>query len=111
MDPATTREERAAAIAAAALVFAVAAPATYMLERLYEYGRGQGGDPVLVLRTLDTVYYWRVGVAVWWGITVACIAFALFARNPGRLDVRARRIAVVAALVVPAVAFSAWFFP
>ncbi len=108
---ATDREARRGAIAAAALVFAVAAPATYVVERLYEYARGQSTSPILILRTLDTVYYWRAGVAVWWGLTVAFIAYARFRRSDADVDQRARRIALAAAVVVPVVALSAWFFP
>lgn len=108
---ATDREARDGAIAGAALVFAVVAPATYMLERLYEYARGQATSPILILRTMHTVYYWRAGIAVWWGLMVAFMAYARFRRSDGDVDARARRIAAAAAVVVPLVALSAWFFP
>jgi hypothetical protein len=52
-----------------------------------------------------------VGIAVWWGLTIAFIAFTRFRRTPGEADRRARRIAVAAGVVVPLVALAAWFFP
>lgn len=84
-------DERRASAALAALAFAVAAPATYLGERLLEHLRGEAGDPRLVLAALHTVYYWRVGVALWWGVVIAVIVLA-------RLAPSAKAVRLVAAL-------------
>lgn len=105
------RDARASAVAAAALVFGLAAPATYTAERLYEYLREPMTSPVLILRTLHTVYFWRAGVAVWCGLLVAAIAYAHFRRAPERGEARARRLALATVIVVPLLALAAWVFP
>ncbi len=111
MTPTPSAEERRSALALAALVFGLAAPSTYVLERLYEYARGDSVNPVLILRTLDTVYYWRVGVAVWWGASVAGLAYALLLRRPGSAAARAARLSLAALVLVPVIAVVAWVFP
>lgn len=115
MTPATPRdsERRRGATAAAALVFAIAAPVTYAAERLYEYARGEASNPILILRSLHTVYYWRVAVAVWWGLMLALLAFLHFMRDerdPAD-ERRARLLAVVALILIPLVALVAFVFP
>jgi len=107
------RERRGAAIAAAALVFAIGAPVTYALQRLYEYARGEAANPILILRTLHTVYYWRVAVAVWWGLMLALFAFLHFMRDerdPAD-ERRARWLAIAALVLIPLVALVAFVFP
>ncbi len=107
------RERRNAAVAAAALVFAVGAPVTYAAERLYEYARGEASNPLLILRSLHTVYYWRVAVAVWWGLMLAVFAFLHFMRDerdPAD-ERRARMLALAALVLIPLVALAAFVFP
>lgn len=104
-------ERRSAAVAAAALVFAIGAPATYAAERLYEYARGEASNPVLILRTLHTVYYWRVAVAVWWGLMLALFSFLHFVRQEGEPERLARALAIAALVLVPLIAVVAFVFP
>ena len=78
---ASERDARRERAALAAFAFAVAVPATYALERAYELVRGEPSDPRTVLRTLHTAYYWRVGVATWWGVVVAILCLALLPRR------------------------------
>lgn len=115
MTPASERESerRRGAIAAAALVFAIGAPVTYVAERLYEYARGEASNPILILRSLHTVYYWRVAVAVWWGLMLALFAFLHFMRDErDPADERRARVLAIAALVfIPLVAVLAFVFP
>ena len=106
-------ERRRGAIAAAALVFAISAPVTYAAERLYEYARGEASNPILILRTLHTVYYWRVAVAVWWGLMMALFAFLHFMRDerdPAD-EKRARMLAIAALILIPLFALLAFVFP
>ena len=113
MTPPTERERRRGAIAAAALVFAIGAPVTYAAERLYEYARGEASNPMLILRTLHTVYYLRVAVAVWWGLMLALLAFLQFMRDerdPSD-ERRAQRLALAALVLIPPVAVAAFVFP
>ena len=106
-------EQRGGAVAASALVFAIAAPVTYAAQRLYEYARGENGNPILILRTLHTVYYWRVAVAVWWGLMLALFAFLHFMRQEGAPahERRARGLAIAALVLIPLVALAALVFP
>lgn len=88
-------------LATAGLVFALAGPVTYTLLRLYEWARGHGGDPRMILRSLHTAYFWRVAISLWWAIAVA----GLVAWQLGRVELRddrlARAVAVAAVVVVP----------
>ncbi len=84
--------------ATAALVFGLLVPTTYVFERAYEWLRGETGDPRMILRSLHTAYYWRVGVAVWWGVAVALLFGIWFSRRGHEKDVT--RIVYWAALVV-----------
>jgi hypothetical protein len=99
------------AIADAGLVFAVATPVAYALQRLYEQMRGETSDPVLILVTLHTVYYWRVGIAVWLGGMAAVLAYAFVARRRRATDQLPRRVAVAAAVLLPAMAVVSYLFP
>lgn len=111
-------EQRREHIATAALVFALVVPLTYSLQRAYEYLRGEHGDPRLVLMTLHTVYYWRVGIAFWWGVCVAALVYLWLSRRsaateaPGVPATRhAERLLRGAWLVVPLNIALSYFMP
>lgn len=103
-------ENRRSAAAAAGLVFGLAASLTYLAERLYEQARGEASDPTLILKTLHTVYYWRVAIAAWWGGVVALIAYTAF-RRAGASERRTQRLALLAAALAPALALAFYLYP
>lgn len=105
-------DELRSAIAVAALVFAVCAPITYACERLYEYARGETGKALLILETVHTVYYWRVGVALWWGLFIGLFVLArMRSRGSGQAAASARRLVWLACVGMPLVILAAWVFP
>jgi hypothetical protein len=105
-------DEMRGTIAVAALVFAVCAPLTYACERLYEYARGETGKAILILETVHTVYYWRAGVALWWGLFIGLFVLALLRRRPsGAAAASARKLVWLACAVMPLVVLAAWVFP
>ena len=63
-----------------ALVFAVVAPATYMLMRLYELARHGRSDVSLIIASNHVGYFWRVSIAAWFALT--CALIAIRARGP-----------------------------
>lgn len=104
-------DSRRNAVAGAGLVFALAVPVTYALERAWEWSRGEGGDPRLLLRTLHTVYFWRVAIAVWWGLFVALVAFAWLGRvNPSEAKL-GRALQLVVALALPLIVLFSFLVP
>lgn len=96
--------------AVVALVFGLAVPVTYVAERLYEWLRGETGDPRMILRSLHTAYYWRVGVAVWWGVVVALVLTILLARRGNTADVR-RVVSWAAVVLVPLLLVCTFVYP
>jgi len=108
---AVTAEQRRRTLAVAGLVFSLVVPATYCLERAYEWLRGETGDPRLVLRTLHTVYFWRAGIAFWFGIAVAIVVVALRAGSEVEEERTARILGLAALAVVPAVVLFAFLVP
>jgi len=102
---------RRLALAHAGLVFAVAAPALYMLHRAYEHVRVGSSDPTLVLEALHTAFFWRAAIAVWAAGALAAFAFMSMRRAPERSPGAARRLALLAMVVVPLVAAGAWVLP
>jgi len=106
-----TSDRRRRKLAVSGLVFALAVPATYCLERAYEWSRGETGDPRLVLRTLHTVYFWRAGIAFWWGIVVAILVFSLRDGSEAREGAAARALGWAALAMVPAVVLFAFLVP
>jgi hypothetical protein len=103
-------DARRRALALAAAVFALAAPAAYVTQRLFEVSRAAGPiNPVLVLRDAHTAFYWRGATAAWWGGLLAICAYAVLRRRP---DARPERVlAWLAAPLAAAVALLAWWFP
>jgi hypothetical protein len=85
------------AAALAPLVFALATPLTYGVERALEVLAGSPSDPRTVLRSLHTAYYWRVAIAVWWGVVIALLWFALFSGSERRWLPALRAAAIVVA--------------
>lgn len=84
-------------LAVTAVAFGLAAPAAYVLQRLYERATGGVADPLLVVRETHTAFYYRAAAAVWWGSVVALVVWAAMARGP-RPESWARR---GGALLVP----------
>lgn len=104
----TSADRRAVALAAA--VFALGAPAAYVAQRLFEVASAtQPTDPALVLRDAHTAFYWRAATATWWGGLLACSGYAVVSRGHHQ---RAERVLLWA--VAPAAAATAllsWWFP
>ncbi|MCC6214596.1 MAG: hypothetical protein IT376_06990 [Polyangiaceae bacterium] len=82
---AAARVERRERIAIGGLVLAWVTPSTYAAQRVLEVALGEAGSPAMVLRAVHTMYYWRAGVALWWGITAAVLAAAWLERRPQHL--------------------------
>jgi hypothetical protein len=106
-----TTDDRRRKLAIAGLAFSLVVPATYCLERAYEWSRGETGDPRLVLRTLHTVYFWRAGIAFWWGIVVAILVFSLRDGSEAREERAAKALGWVALATVPAVVLFTFLVP
>jgi len=98
-------------IAVGALVFALAGPLTYAVERAYEWSRGETGDPRLVLRSLHTVYFWRIGIAFWWAIVVAILVSTLLRSAEHRQEVVASWLSRIAIVLVPATVLLHFLLP
>jgi len=103
--------ERRRALAVAGLSFALAAPAAYVLQRVYERANGGIPNPTLVLREAHTAYYWRLTTATWWGGLVALVAAAWILRRPTASDTLAARIAWWTFPLLPALLASAYLYP
>ena len=67
--------DRRARIAVAGLMFAVSAPVTYALERLYERLRAGPHNMQLILSEPKAGFYWRATIAVWLAGLMAMLAF------------------------------------
>jgi hypothetical protein len=106
-----TSDQRRRKLAVAGLVFSLVVPATYCLERVYEWSRGETGDPRLVLRTLHTVYFWRAGIAFWWGIAVAVVVLSLRGGSAANEERTSRILGLAAVALVPAVVLFAFLVP
>lgn len=63
-----------ARIARGALVFSVAAPLVYLAQRLFERWQAGPGDPLSVVRTAHTAFYWRSATALWLALALAALA-------------------------------------
>lgn len=92
VDTGDARRERAAL---AGLVLAIATPLTYSAQRCLEWALGEGGSPAMVLRAVHTVYYWRAGVALWWGVAAAGLGLAWLRRHPERAAGAGRWLALL----------------
>ena len=111
--PQPAGDVRRIAIALAALVFAVAAPAAYGAQRIFERVRSGATDPLLVVFDLHTSFYWRASTAAWWGVVAAIVTFAFTAQS-GATDLRvrlARTLAVAAVPLAVALALALWRLP
>ena len=106
-------DERRRRVARAAIVFALVAPISYVLLRLYEIARSGHVDPSLILRSTHVGYLWRVAIASWWALTCA-LSFYGLARGSGGRRAGARllsprrlgAIAILLAIVVVVVSFA-----
>jgi hypothetical protein len=106
-------DDRARALAAAALVGGVAAAIAYFAQRALDYARGRAADPAMVIASLRADLYYRMAVALWCGGAAGLVALAL---SGGRLDeARATRVARAIALSAPALlvaaVLAAWALP
>jgi Ni/Fe-hydrogenase subunit HybB-like protein len=109
MDRTSPADRRRLAASAAALVFGLAAPLTYLLHRLHAAAQG-GEAAALVLRQTHVAFYWRSATATWLATVVAGLAYAFLLRRD-RADQVARLIRRVALIVVVAVAIAYWRVP
>lgn len=101
---------RSSALALAGLAFALAAPSSYLLQRIFERLRGGTFDPSLIVQEPTATFYWRFGIASWSGGVVAIAAFA-YAHRTTFTD-RARRLWTIALISLPLFwAFLTWRFP
>jgi len=108
-----------ARIAVASLVFALGAPLVYAALRGFEQLRGGASDPTLIVRALHTTYYWRVSLSAWAAGLAALIVFgtlraprAATGADPAFAEKRlARRLSVLALVVVPLSALFVWVRP
>ncbi len=105
-----SRDERRRRISVSALVFGVATPVTYAAERAVEWARGETGDPRMILRSLHTAYYWRAGIALWFGGVAAILVYAWLSRGRDPSPA-ARTLAIAACILVPLMLLSSWRFP
>lgn len=106
-------ETKRVAFALASLVFALAAPAAYAAQRIFERARSGASDPLLVVFDLHTSFYWRASTAAWWGVVAAIAAYAFSAQASatglrGRL---ARALAIAAVPFAVALALAMWRMP
>lgn len=111
--PKSPRDTRRVAFALAALVFAIAAPAAYAAQRIFERVRSGSADPLLVVFDLHTAFYWRASTATWWGVVAAIAAYA-FAVQPAATSLRERLARVLAMAALPfalALALAMWSMP
>lgn len=111
--PQSAGDTRRIAFALAALVFAVAAPAAYAAQRVFERVRSGSTDPLLVVFDLHTAFYWRASTATWWGVVAAIAAYA-FAVQPAATGLRerlARGLAIAALPFAIALALAMWRMP
>jgi hypothetical protein len=106
-----TEDEDRSARAFAALVFAVVAPVSYQLQRLYELARSRAVDHRLILASPHLGFVWRVVLSLWFALACAALAYRTRrARQPlSPADVRRW----VLALTVLGAAFTlvAWRLP
>ena len=110
---ATTRpspDARRSRVALAALVFALTAPLTYVLVRVYERTRVGVFDPALVLRSTHVDYLWRAAIATWWGVTCALVVWLALRspKAPARLTPLLAAVGLAAGALV---AVLAWLRP
>lgn len=106
--PPTPSDARRTALALAAAAFALAAPAAYVAQRLYEIDATDGPiNPLLVLRDKHTAFYWRAATATWWGGVAAIVTYALARR--GARPARALRWAALP--LIGLVILLSWWFP
>lgn len=97
-----SREQRER-LARAGLLFGIVAPLTYMAERIYERLKGGRIDPAAILQEAHTTFYWRTGIALWFGLVVAV---AFYARGT-----QARWLGWGLAALPVVMTFLAWRFP
>jgi hypothetical protein len=97
-------------VAVAALVFALTAPLTYALVRVYERARVGVFDPALVLRSTHVDYLWRAAIASWWGATCALVVW-LALRSRAAPASLATRLAAAGLAAGAVVAVLAWLRP
>jgi hypothetical protein len=93
-------------LALAGLVFAVAAPAIYVAQRVYQRARSGEVDPALILESTHVDYLWRVAVATW--CAGACALVVVLWRGDER---RPLALAWGAVLGAALVALLAWRYP
>lgn len=99
------------AVAVSGLVFAAAAPLTYMIIRLFERLRGGVSDPSLILQEAHTGFYWRAAIACWWAGLLAVAAFAGAHRTTPGGGVALRGPLVFFAALPPLLGYLAWRLP
>jgi hypothetical protein len=98
---------RRRALARAALVVAVVAPLAYMLQRAFELTLSHGAtpNPASILRSAHASFYWRAMIASWWAGLAAIAAWRwLRAREADEQEVMLGRVALVWAVLLPALA-------
>jgi hypothetical protein len=64
-----------------------------------------------VLRSLHTVYFWRLGIALWWAIVVAIVISTLFRSAQQRQDSIASWLSRVAIALVPSTVLLHFLLP
>ena len=103
--------DRRTALSLAGAAFALAAPAAYVSERLFEVARSAGPvDPLMVVRDAHAAFYWRAATATWWAGLIAIVVFAWVRRRGGE-DRLGSILTWIGAPLVLAVALLAWWFP
>lgn len=93
-------DRRRAAIARAALAFALAAPVAYLVQHLLF----RSNDPRAMAHVFVTPFYWRVAASIWWGGLLAIAAYVA----PDRWSHRA---AVASIAIATGYTILAWVWP